>query len=127
MLFLLAIVLIGCFVISDVRTGIRRWRWERNATPEMKAERARNLQRIPRYHLVPYAVEWGVTSYRKCYCDGSVCGTIPRGSTVQPSRPDIPTVTTPQAGEFTPQNVIDAVAEVAQDHLWLPKRPSQSQ
>jgi hypothetical protein len=80
----------------------------------------------PKYHLVPYAVEWGSAVYRRCYCDGSVCGAKPRGSTEE-FVPDVQSesqIRMPQAGEFTPQNVLEALADkVEEGHLWLPKKP----
>lgn len=43
------------------------------------AENPPKMVALPRpSHQVPYAVSHGITVYRTCYCDGSVCGTIIR-------------------------------------------------
>jgi hypothetical protein len=47
-------------------------------TPERLARAAKVQAEAAPYHLVPYAVEWGGSYYRKCYCDGSVCGAFPQ-------------------------------------------------
>lgn len=37
------------------------------------------IQQAKGFHLVQIGTEWGNPVYRRCYCDGSICGTVPNG------------------------------------------------
>lgn len=124
MIFVLIVIFAIWWCISEVA---QMWR-EAHQTPEQVQRQAEAEAERVYPHYVPFASEWGVASYRQCYCDGSVCGSFPKGGQPRHSQTKPPvksTLTTPQGGELTPQNIIQTVEdEIEEGRLWLPKRDS---
>ncbi len=46
------------------------------------------IQQAKGFHLVQIGTEWGNPVYKRCYCDGSICGTVPNGNEVVAKRPE---------------------------------------